>query len=60
MACPVCGERFDCRNLEQVLDHWHEDDKTEVVVPSGRGLSEVNDRKVAERRQKNLRAHQLA
>jgi hypothetical protein len=32
MVCPVCGERFDCRDLMKVLDHWHENDEAEMVV----------------------------
>jgi hypothetical protein len=31
MVCPVCGQHFDCRDLMQVLDHWHEDAEVEIV-----------------------------
>lgn len=23
-TCPVCGVEIDCRDLGQVLDHWHD------------------------------------
>lgn len=24
MLCPVCGGKLDCRDLSQVLKHWHD------------------------------------
>jgi hypothetical protein len=45
----ACGERFDCRDLMQVLDHWHEDDEVKTVVTFGPPMARGHERKVAER-----------
>lgn len=57
MVCPMCGGRFDCRDLMQVLDHWHEDDEVKMVVTFGPPTIGGHEKKVAERYAKKALAH---
>jgi hypothetical protein len=31
LACPVCGQKFDMRDLGQALEHWHDGPSSMVV-----------------------------
>jgi hypothetical protein len=37
MTCPACGEVFDCRDLGQVLKHWHGGGMTQYYLRVTRG-----------------------